>query len=128
MAVAEIVFASVQDAVKQFEKQLLKARRTSAKEKRLSDLNFVFKDCARDSPNKVEMIVDTRASTIQAVLHDDCSIEVDPPFNMLPGVPVCVKGQQLDIIHHEPDRVWVESVAELQPGDQLLQTKVVADG
>lgn len=127
LAVAEIVFASVQDAVKQFEKQLLKARRTSAKEKRLSDLNFVFKDCARDSPNKVEMIVDTRASTIQAVLHDDCSLKVDPPFNMLPGVPVCVKGQQLDIIHHEPDRVWVESVAELQPGDQLLQTKVVAD-
>ncbi len=124
---AEIFFAGVQDAVKQFEKQLLRNRIKHAKEKRAQDLRFVFKDCARDQPNKVEMLVDSYAAVVQCVNPDDQSIELDPPLTKNPDIPPCSGGKRLDVIHHEPDRVWLEDVAHIHPGDVVRQTRVVAD-
>ena len=127
LADAEKYFAGVQEEVRRFEKQLLRSRVQQAKMKRANDLRFVFRDCAKDAPQKVEMLVDSQAAVVQGVNHDDCSIELDPPMQFRPCIPICGNGKVLEVIHHEPDQLWLEDTCQLQPGDIVRQTSVVAN-
>ncbi len=123
----EIIFAGVQDAVRQFEKQLNRHRVQMAKSKRANELRYVFKDCARDIPQKVEMLVETKTAIIQQVNQEDFSIDIEPEVQFSLDAPICCAGKSLGIIHNEPDRLWIDNLDAIKPGDIIRQTKVIAD-
>lgn len=124
---AEVLFAAVQSYVRAFEKQLIKERVRDAKVRRKNDLNYVFKDCQKDAPSKVELLVDTRQWEVVDIDHDDSAIIVEPELNLMPQVPLCFDGQTLDPIHADTDSIWLPDVTNFHIGDCIRQTPVISD-
>ena len=124
---AAILFSAVQSYVRGVEKHLVKTRVVAAKTRRNNDLNYVFKDCQREAPSKVELLVDSRQWEVIDINHEDSAIVVEPELNLLPQIPVCCHGSPLDIIYADTDSVWVPDVTKFQVGDCLRQTRVLSD-
>ena len=123
---AKIIFDVVSSHVREVEKQLIKDRVMKAKNLRSSDLNYVFRDCAKVAPQPAEMLVEARSSQVQELVEDDCSIIVEPPVKWIPEIPICCDGKILPVIHTEDDRIWMENIESLNIGSSLRQTKVHA--
>ena len=124
---AETIFLAVQSYVRAFEKQLIKDRVKDAKARRLKDLNYVFKDCQKDAPSKVELLVDTRQWEVVDIHPEDSAIIVEPGLDLIPQVPLCFQGKPLDPIHVDTDTVWLPDVSDFQIGDCIRQTRVMSD-
>lgn len=124
---ADIVFQVVSKHVKQFEKQLIKSRVNHAKQVRFSNLNYVFRDCAKAVPAPAELLVDSLSSQVIQINAEDSSVVIDPPVKRRTDIPICVKGQPLAPIHVEEDQLWVESLEPFEVGMELRQTKVHAN-
>ena len=109
---AAFIFDIVQSEVQRFEKHLITNRVKIAKGRRAHDLKYVFNDCARDQPQKVAMLVNTVVTQVVEVDEAMQSIVVDPPLDYKPDTPLMHQGRKVDVIHPEPDCLWVDNVGE----------------
>lgn len=121
---ASFIFSVVQDEVRRFEKNLLSQRVHDAKKRREHDLHYVFKDCEREQPQKVTLLVDTAVSQVVEIDHDLFSITIDPPRNFSSTEPIMHKGEALQVIHAEPDVLWVEQISQVEVGQDIRQTTI----
>ena len=122
-----LIFEVVHNHVQKFEKKLIKERVQTAKATRASNLNYVFRDCAKISPQPAEILVDSRQSSVSSVNEADCSIVLDPPVLWHSDVPFCCNGIEVEPIYVETDQIWVSSLNGLEVGSVIRQSKVHAN-
>ena len=113
--------------VEELESSLKKGAYQQARSSRQQDLQFVFQDCARDQPEKVDTLIQSCEADIEQVNHADHSIVCFAPVKVDCQLPVIVKGIPHPIIHACHDQVWLTDVQGINVGDTLRQEKVVAD-
>ena len=121
------LFQAVQSFVKDVEKRLIRDRVAGAKQRRATDLRYVFRDCQKDQPSKVGLLIDSKHAEVVDINYDDYAIILEPPVSFLQDEPVCHAGKPLEIIHSEPDCLWVNDVSCINIGDSIRQTKVLSD-
>ncbi len=124
---AELIYQAVQRYVKSFEQKLIRERVKNAKQKRLNDLRYVFKDCQRDQPKKVDILIDSRHCEVTEIIPEDSAIVVEPSIDILSDVPICHNGRPFEVIHAEADCIWVDDHSAFSVGDSIRQTKVLSD-
>ena len=124
---AESLYQAVQIYVKTFEKKLIRERVKQAKDKRMGNLNYVFRDCQRDQPTKIDVLIDSRQYEIIDINQDDSAIVVEPELNLLPDVPVCHHGLSIEINFADTDCIWVNDVTKYKIGDCIRQTQVSSE-
>ena len=125
--IASTIARCIEKELRSFERKLISCRTQHAKQRRLDDPNIVFRDLQQDKPQPLQALVDRQEATIEEVDHDDFSIVVTPHQKWKQNIPIFAGGRKLSIIHAEPDKLWLESVAELQPNQKVCQEEMVGN-
>lgn len=98
-----------------------------AKRRRQSDLHHVFKDCARDPPKQVDLLVHTIHAEVVSCDFDACTLELDRPSPFRTDVPLLGGGHAMAITDQFESQLAVEGMAPIDPGDKVRQTQVVTE-
>lgn len=118
------MFEEFQKHVKSFEKALAKKRYHGAKDRRQHDLNYVFQDCRREGPCKVDTLIQSKSAIVEEIHPEDVSISFPESVAFDRGLPLVGEGQVYHIIESHSDQVWLESIDGLRPGSELRQEVV----
>ena len=98
-----------------------------AKARRASDLNLLFKDCAAESPCKVDTMVQSTSVGIDEIRSDDYSVVLSRAVKLNETYPVVIEGTPRKIIVACEDQVWLNSIEGIAVGDTLVQEIVHTD-
>ena len=115
---------TVQGEVRRFEKLLQAELIAKAKHNRVMFPNKVFKDFAKPAVSPVCILQDTAIATITEVDVDDSSITLDTSEPFWSGEVITTQGPILPIISCD-NKMWLESVEGLNPGQTLRQEKFI---
>ena len=122
-----IIFQAVKQEVQAFAKQLSKERYAFAKDARLRNMRYVYKDCAREPPRKVDVLIDSKASEVEDVDPDGthCSLLDAVSFDV--AKPIVVQGREVSIHSQHGTQLTFAEPVGLQPGDVIRQSSVTAE-
>ena len=120
--VAEQLFDSVLLAFRHFERDLHKASRLYARQRRELNPNLIFQDIKPRSAKGVDILLQTHTAKIIDVRSDDFAVVLDSPHPFVPEQPIYCNGQQMPVIHVEADRIWVSDLTDLAVGNLVSQT------
>ena len=99
----------------------LKASRSHAKRlMRASDVHAIYGAVKRDIPAQVDSLVDTVSGVVADVDMEECAVVFENPVDFRADAPLIFQ-----VIHHEADKVWVDSCHGLHPGLVLSQKKQI---
>lgn len=124
---AKTVLDSFLQYLRAYENDLNATRVRQAKQRRIDDPNVIFKDLKQQSPLPVQVLVDDKISNIQELDENDCAIVVDPPHAWDQKQTIFGPHGALDVIYAEEDKIWVESISQLQEGDIIRQETYIAE-
>lgn len=119
-SMATVVQLTLEFHLRQFEQQLMKTRISDAKTRRTDDPNVIFKDLQGPKTEPVQMLLDSKYSTVTQVDSADSAVEVSPPRDWQ-NAPLRVGKTCQEPIHVEPDKLWLPSTDAIQPGDVVQQ-------
>ena len=104
----------------------LKSTRSHAKRlMRASDAHAIYGAVKRDAPAQVDTLVETTSGVVAEVDHDECAVVLEHPIQLRSDAPLVHEEGTLQIIHHEDDKVWIDSCHGLEPGCQVWQKKPI---
>ena len=104
----------------------LKASRSHAKRlMRASDVHAIYRAVKRDVPAQVDSLVDTVSGVVADVDMEECAVVFENPVDFRADAPLIFEGGIVQVIHHEADKVWVDSCHGLHPGLVLSQKKQI---
>lgn len=112
------------EVVKKLEYQLGASSKQQAKMARAKDLSLIFRDCARDTPDRVDTLISYVEATVEDVIHDDCSVVCTSKIDLNPEHPVVVNGIPRSVVQASHDQVWLHDVQDIKIGDSLSQEVV----
>eukprot|EP00435_Cladocopium_sp_Y103_P076084 s49_g76.t1 len=115
---------TVQAEVRSFERMLQSELIAKAKHNRVMHPNKVYKDFAKPAVSPVCILQDSAIATITEVDPSDNSITLNSTTPFWPGEIVTSAGPQLPIISCD-DKIWLETVDNLCPGQEVRQEKFV---
>ena len=121
---ASSLVEDMKSQVSSLERELVKGRIQSAKQRRCNNLQLLFQDCAKEQPSKVDTLVQTVEVGIDEVRSDDCSVVLQRPVPLQDTLPVVIQGQVREVMASCEDQVWLSSIDSIAPGDVLRQDKV----
>ena len=110
--VAKGIFDAFQVEVRLLENNLSQARHAAAHHRRAVNPHTIYRDVKRPAALPVETLIESKESKIAAVDPDDHAIELDPPIDLQPDLPVLVSGFPVTIHHAERDKLWLESIPQ----------------
>ena len=125
--IAKVMFQTMEQKLREFEKELVKHRVAKAKQRRHDDPNLIFRDLRADAPMPVQALVEQKTAVIEHIDPDDQSFELDTAQPWDPTLPLVVGSRMVDVIHVEPDKVWVEDVSPLAEGMTVKQETYIGD-
>ena len=73
----------------------------------------------------VESLLVGNQTVVSALCVEDSALELDPPCIFDDDAPVLAGGHVLDIIHAEPDKIWVENLHGITEKTPVTQSKLV---
>ena len=123
----EIIFRSIKQEVDSFAKELSHQRYLRAKDIRAKNMRYVFKDCAREPPKKVDVLIETVAAEVTSVHAETNQCELDQPVPFVMHKPVVTQGRNAMIQEVKGSVLSLDDVGQMQPGDVLRQTAVIAE-
>lgn len=115
---------TVRMEVQTFEKILQADLLAKAKQNRKLNPNKVFKDFAKPAVSPVCILQDMVQGTITEIDQSDCSITLTAPAEFWPGEINTNNGPQVPIVTCR-DKVWLESIVGLAPGQTVRQERFV---
>lgn len=119
---ATAILSAMQLEVRNLETPLNRSRIRRVTKQRSSGLTHLYASVRRDAPVPVDVLVESRQSTVDVVDHADCALELRAPVAFVPDRPVVCNGRQLGIIVATEDKLYVDSVHDCRPGDTVCQT------
>ena len=108
--------------VRRLESLLQRAKRQAKEEGHRRDPNLVYRDVKRPSPEPVSSLVQSTCAKILEVCPEDCSVVLDRPVTFQPHEPIWLGGNQIKPIHSDHDQVWLDDMAQFNPGDSVVQS------
>ena len=123
--IAQGIFEALQAEVRVLENNLTQARRSVAQFRRTQEPQTIYQDVRRPAALPVETLLENRASVVARIDEQDQAIELDPPTTFAEGIPILASGHPITIHHAEPDKLWVEKLPPVKPGDKIVQTKLI---
>ena len=118
---AVCVFEAVQTFVRQFEAQLNKQRAYAHRLRKGHDMKQVYAAVRRDPPAPVEVLLHSTKGEVESIDHDDMAVEFKQPVAWNEAIPFVHQGRKLDVVFVAEDKLWLESVESIQPGDTIVQ-------
>jgi hypothetical protein len=125
--VARLLCNSFHRSLVAFEKALNQQRTAAAKQRRAEDPMLIFRDLKQSAPQPAQMLLNQPAAKIIRVEEDDSSIVACPEQQWDPKVPLQTPVGITNIIHAEPDQIWIDNLDSLQPGVKVTQEKYVGE-
>ena len=122
---AQAMYESMMMATRDFEKQLKKQSRHYARFRREQNPNLIFQDIKPPAVPGVDILLQPIRAKVADVDDMDCKIVLDNECPFSAEVPISCRGQPLQVIHHDTDCLWLESVDGISPGDVVSQIKPV---
>lgn len=124
-AVASLFYCGMEFELNGLEKCLRSARSHAKRLMRASDAHAIYGAVKRDAPVQVDSLVSTTVGVVARVDEDECAVELERPVCFSSEAPLFHSSGMLQIIHHEGDKIWVDSCQDLEPGVELTQKKPV---
>ena len=109
----------------EFEKALNAQRSVAAKQRRQDDPAVIFQDLRDEKPLPVQMLVEQKKATITELDHDESAVIVHQDHHWDATQPVYSELGAHHIIEAEECKVWLDGVADLQPGMTLEQENYI---
>ena len=109
--------------VRTLETQLVAAKQATAKSRRALNSALIFKDLQKPFAQPVETLLEAKHSFVSEIDFEDVALEISPPCQFDPEVPIIVAGQPLEVNHAEPDKLWVQSLPSTVVGTPVTQTR-----
>ncbi len=123
--IVQLVFEDMQRQVTDLEKHLNSSRRSGCKATPAHALTALYRAVKRDAPAQVDVLFQTKQSTIREIVLEDEAIIVDPPQNWDENLPFVVQGVPVTPTYVTSDCLWLESTQSLEVGQVLTQTRGV---
>lgn len=92
--VAELIFSSLTLEVRSLENRLKASRAAKLRKQRAETAHLVFRDCKAEQPDRVDLFVSHRQSTVTQVGFSEQSITIDPPVQFLSDSQCFINGQE----------------------------------
>ena len=112
---------TVEEDLTRMEKTLNKARVAQAKQRRLDDPNVIFKDLQKEPPKPCQTLLKPCRALITAIDEEESAILVEPSQPWDPAQEVYTPDKRLQIMHAEPDKLWVDKVCDDLVGQPVKQ-------
>ena len=103
------------------EKSLTKHRSYERKLRNASSVNHLFRQVKRDQPEQVDVLIQDAQAVVSHVCMDDYAVEFASPVLWRPDEQFFHDGTALQTCHVEPDKIWLESISNINPGDTIVQ-------
>lgn len=87
--------------------------------------NMMFQDTKRPAPEPVSSLLISTRSQVCQVDDENVAVELNPPVDFCPSLPLRTPDGLVSIIHATEDKVFLESTHGLKVGDSLSQAKPV---
>ena len=123
--VAQLIFEDLQKQVADLERHLNSSRRSGSKATPAHALTALYRAVKRDAPAQVDVLFQSKQSTIREIVYDDVAIIVDPPQEWDEHLPLVVQGLPITPTYVTADCLWLESIQSLEVGQVLTQTRGV---
>lgn len=118
------IFHGVNETTKAFGLRLQQSRLQQAKHVRQHDLQYVFRDCSKPPPKKVDVLVSSTEAEIQAVQHQAITLTQPVPFRV--GIPLVCNGSEAIPTACQGTSLTTDVPVIGSPGDALRQSVVTA--
>ena len=120
---AKAIFETMSLAVRELEIELMKSSRQYSRLRRLQNPNQIFQDVKKPASPGVDLFVKALRSRVVEVDHDTCAIVLEPSQNWQQDRPFFCGDVPLDVIHAEPDCLWLQSLDAVCEGVMISQTR-----
>ena len=124
-ACAALFYAGMDLELTQLEHSLNAARSHANRLHKASDIQAMYKTVRRDVPAQVDSLALTQTAVVSEVDQHESAVITSKDMAWVPDIPIMHQGQPLTVIHHETDKLWLDTCGSLQPGDVLTQQKPV---
>eukprot|EP00435_Cladocopium_sp_Y103_P039416 s683_g10.t1 len=113
--------------VRSLEQVLIKELKNKAKQAHEDNPQKIFRDVQKPQVQPVQMLTDRSQAVVREVLPEENAFIFDAPVTFDPSKPLTSsKGPLLPVVVTE-DKVWVEALHSLEPGDVVKQESHVGD-
>ena len=123
--VARLFYLGLEAELSDLEACLKTSRSHARRLQRATNAHAIYGMVKRDSPAQVDSLVETTAGVVREVDLDESAVVFENPVDFRPDSPLLSESGLLTIIHHEADKVWVDSCHGVEPGMVLSQKKPV---
>ena len=123
--IADRIFQGLLFEVRALEDRLNTARVNHAKQLRKDNPDLIFRDLKTPAPAPVESLLLKQQTVVTAVCREECALEIDPPCIFDEDYPILSGGHSLEVIHAEPDKLWVENIHDIQEHTPVIQSQLV---
>eukprot|EP00438_Fugacium_kawagutii_P036516 Skav217607 [mRNA] locus=scaffold2172:203589:220867:+ [translate_table: standard] len=120
------VFDQFKKELRSLEQALTAHRVRQAAAKRKDVMSVVFGDIKVPRPQLVDTLIRRTEAEIEDVLPDESAIVLAQPTQFLPDLPLVANGRPLQVIELTPDKVWVDSLDDLEIGQLIIQEDVAS--
>ena len=124
---AEQIFCAFEIDVRELERQLGKHRNYATKLKRTSDINELYKVVRRDMPEQVDVLINETKGLVDHVDSEFQAVEFHTPVSWNAELPIFHQGHELNVIHQEPDKLWLDDTQNFSVGDAVVQPSQVGN-
>ena len=121
-AVARSLFETMSVEVRLLEAKLKSTSRQYARMRRAKNPNVLFKDLKAAPANGVDFLLKPLQAKV-VCLNDDASMALEPSQPCVLDRPIFCNGQQLEVIHVEPDCIWTGLEPAVAVGSLVTQLK-----
>ena len=119
--VAVSLFETFKWDVQTLETHLNKHKNYVARLRKLDDVHQLYAQVRRDPPAQVDVMFQETSASVRQVCDDELAVEFDGLHRWTSDMPVYHQGRSVQVIHAEPDKLWVDDVSGVQPGDVIVQ-------
>ena len=121
--VADKIYESFHVDVRKLERELGSTRRKHAITRRSELAHLVFKDIQRQSPDRVDLLLQVNSGRVHKVDHQDAIVQVEMDREIDPTQPLFIAGQCVDVIHIHHNEVCVTDASFISEGDLVRQSR-----
>lgn len=112
--------------VRRFEQSLTAHRTRVAKQRRQDHMKYVFADCKDPRPKPIDSLVQRTEVIIEDVVPAENAVVLAQPVTLDASLPMVTGGIPRVIVAHCEDKVWLESVDDIEVGQTLIQEEIAS--
>ena len=124
---AYMMFDHFRGKVRALENQLKWSWIRHAQHRRVEDPSIIFRDLRAEHASSVEVLIDSVQGEVEEVDPIDSAVTLRQDTHFRSGPPIVLAGRPRKVIHATPDKLWLEDVSGISPGNVARQEIATGD-